>query len=73
MSKTTQAINIGRRESAAMLGFSLPTFDALCRRAENPIPFFRVGYKGNKKILCPVEGLRKWSEEEAERQRKEGA
>lgn len=69
MPKTTQTINYGRRMSAATLGVSLPTFDALCRREENPIPHFRVG----RKILCPVEGLRKWSEDEAARQSEKGA
>lgn len=47
------------REAAAALGVSLPTFYELSNRADFPV--VRVG----RRVLVPVDGLRKWLEKEA--------
>lgn len=55
---------LNRKEAAAAGGISLPTLDAYLKRVDNPIPHFRAG----RKVLIPAEGLRRWIEEEAQRQ-----
>ena len=51
-----------RREAAQALGVSLPTLDAFMRKQDHPLPFIKHGYK---KVMIPVDDLKRWVSEEA--------
>lgn len=54
-----EKLALNSREAAAALGVSLPTFYELSNRADFPV--IRVG----RRVLVPVDGLRRWLEEQA--------
>lgn len=53
-----------RKEAANYCSVSLPTLDAYLQRSHDPMPSIHAG----RKIIIPVEGLRKWLLDEAARQ-----
>ncbi len=53
-----------RQQAADYMNVSLNSIAAFMHRAENPIPFFRVGAR---KILFPLDALNDWMHEEVER------
>ncbi|MBR2310517.1 MAG: DNA-binding protein [Oscillospiraceae bacterium] len=54
---------LSRKEACAYIGISMPILDTLLRRADRPIPSFRIG----RRIFIPVDGLNAWLAEEAQR------
>ena len=57
-------LTLTRKEAAEQCNVSLPMLDAYLKRSNNPMPFFRAG----RRVLIPLEALRKWLEEETARQ-----
>lgn len=55
-----------RKEAAEYMRVSINTIAAYMRRAENPLPFFKVG---TRKILIPTDQLKEWIAAEVERTR----
>lgn len=57
-----------RKEMQEITGLSLPTIDALARRAQNPLPHIRVGAR----VLFPADAVRRWLLDETERTAEHG-
>lgn len=54
-----EKLAMNSKEAAAALGVSLPTFYELSNRKDFPV--IRVG----RRVLVPVDGLRRWLEEQS--------
>ncbi|XHC25110.1 helix-turn-helix domain-containing protein [Phycisphaerales bacterium ac7] len=62
----SHSINVNRPEAAKLLGISLRSLDALV--ASRRIPHQRIGAR----VVFPLEALRRWSEDQANRNWKGG-
>lgn len=51
-----EQLTMTRKESAHALGVGLNHFDALLRRAVDPVPSIRVG----RRVLIPVQEFKVW-------------
>ena len=51
-----ERLTITRNEAKSVVGVGLNQLDALMRRADDPLPFLRVG----KRVLIPVDQLKEW-------------
>lgn len=52
-----------RKEGAKTFGVGLNQFDALLRRAVDPVPSIRVG----KRVLIPVQEFKQWISRQVEK------
>lgn len=57
-------LTLTRKEAAEQCNVSLPVLDAYLKRSNDPMPCFRAG----RRVLIPLEALKKWLEEEMARQ-----
>lgn len=51
-----EQLTMTRKESAKAMGIGLQHFDALLKRAVDPVPSLRVG----KRVLIPCEEFKAW-------------